>query len=746
MTKKWRRLSMAAVLAALPAGVVGYSSVAFPGFTAGMFNQFRYADMTQNRHLFMGIAYWLKFMQQLRFNPSSKVYGFDGVEPEDEFARGQIAYHRGEFEAALAAMNRAVEREGPSEERLFWLAMANLRAAETNNCLSPILDGSSDHQAHRAGAGEYCVLPVKRFHQRRGYAENAAALFERLLVQYGANQLYQWLLNVSWMVVGKWPENVAPSYRLTGDFVDTFYGEKAAAMARKYPDLRLVERARELHVDTYNTGRGVAIEDFDRDGDLDLATGGSFERVVYYRNESGLDFSDRTAAVGLAGITQPFVIVAVDFDNDEWPDLFISRPFGRYALYRNDRGVFHDVTAASGLLAGLAPDEIAATWIPSWSDVDNDGDLDVFLAQWGFRLPFVSGLMAQPRSDSRLFLNEGRTFVDRTREYGLASIVRDQYFIGSAFGDYDGDGFDDLFLSSPLLNTSVLLRNLGGRRFARTALSDRREGGFAAAFLDFNHDGRLDIFQGGFGDARTSTSQAVFGSGRWTHQAGHTTVHVQREAGGFDDRSRMFDLPMSTMGSSFGDLNNDGCYDFYLGTGNPEGWFILPNLMYMGRPAAAGCEMALDNISMLFGLGTLQKGHGIVFFDFDNDGDEDVYSSLGGMWPGDSWPNQMFVNETPKRNAWVDVRLRGRRTNRLGVGARVDVYAVTAAGTPMVWRGVMNNKTGFGSSPYLLHAGLRDATRIDRIEVRWVASGCVHAYQARINDVNVLDESACTAE
>jgi hypothetical protein len=730
-----------ALVVALPAWLAA-SYAFYPGLTAGMANQLRYADMTQNRNLMACIVYWLKFMQQLRFNQTTRVYGFEDAPASDDLARGQLAYHRGDFVTAVDALNRAAAQHGGSEDVLFWLAMSNLRAAEVDNCLPSRRWSGNEHGAHEQEASAYCVLPVRRFHQQREHGERAAELFERLLERYGPNRLYEWLLNVTWMVLGGFPDRVAPRYRITGDFADAFYGDRRAEMTRKYADLRFVERARELHVDTFNTGRGVAVEDFDADGDLDLVTGGSFERVIYYRNESGRDFVDDTAAVGLSGVTQPFVIIAVDFDNDGWPDVFISRPFGVYALYRNEGGRFRDVTAAVGLVQGLGPDEIAATWIPSWADIDNDGDLDLFLAQWGFRLPFVRGLMARPRSDSRLFVNEGSAFVDRTDAYGLRPVVRDQYFIGSAFGDYDGDGFDDLFLSSPLLNTSVLLRNVRGRRFGRAVLDDRREGGFAAAFLDLNHDGRLDIFQGGFGDARTSTSQAVFGEGRWTHRSGHTTVHVQMPSGTFEDRSQMFDLPMSTMGSSYGDLNNDGCFDFYLGTGNPEGWFILPNLLYMGRAEGNGCTLGLDNVSMLAGFGTLQKGHGVVFFDFDNDGDEDVYSSLGGMWPGDGWPNQLFVNESPKRH-WVDLRLRGRQTNRFGVGVRVEVHAVTPAGEPVVRHAVMNNKTGFGSAPYLLHMGLGDASRLDRIVVNWPVSRCRQIYLARIDSINTLDEGAC---
>ena len=89
------------------------------------------------------------------------------------------------------------------------------------------------------------------------------------------------------------------------------------------------------------------------------------------------------------------------------------------------------------------------------------------------------------------------------------------------------------------------------------------------------------------------------------------------------------------------------------------------------------------------------------------------------------------------------MRLRGRRTNSMGVGARVAIHARTGDNRTVVRRAVMNNKTGFGSAPYLLHVGLRDAARIDSIEVRWPVSRCVHSYPAAINRVNVFDEAEC---
>src|SRR5262249_30521125 len=155
--------------------------------------------------------------------------------------------------------------------------------------------------------------------------------------------------------------------------------------------------------------------------------------------------------------------------NDGWIDVFVGCPYSHYRLFRNQGDArFRDVTEASGLLDNKPPGQVAATWVSAWADVNNDGYLDLFLAQWGMALPFSKGFLARPRMDSKLFINHAGRFVDETQEYGLGGVVKDQYFIGAAFGDYDSDGDADLFLSSPLRNTSVLLRNESGRRFVAT--------------------------------------------------------------------------------------------------------------------------------------------------------------------------------------------------------------------------------------------------------------------------------------
>ena len=721
----------------------------YPGFVRFTINQIRFATLLENRNLWFCNWYWLDFMQRLRLDQETGVYSFDEEArlTHSDFLKGKIEYHRGNFVVAGSLIEKSIKERGESQAKLFWLAMCYLRQAEAQNCLCRLLHSGDCSLPSSDGSpnpkGHLCCLPLRRFHDKPAFAHAAARTLERVLDRYAPeNRLYRWLLNFCHMTMNNYPEGVPERYRIATRFTEAFYGERARETAKLVDYLKFEERGRDFAVNLYGTGRGVAVEDFQKDGYLDIVTGGGFEEVRYFKNIRGERFEDRTEQAGLAGIKQPFMISAVDYDNDGCQDLFICRPFGRYQLFHNNGdGTFADVTAESGLLDAVGDAEIAATWVPAWGDVNNDGRLDLFLAQWGLKLPFVKGLMAKPRMDSKLLLNENGRFVDRTEEYGLSEVVRDQYFIGAAFGDYNNDGFADLFLSSPTRNTSVLLRNVEGRRFEKTNLIWRAEGGFVASFIDVNHDGRLDIFQAGFADATTSTEMAVFGEHLDRYHSGHSAIFLQSEDGRFEERSDLFDMPMGTMGASYGDINNDGAYDFYLGTGDPEGWFILPNLMYLGQTEGTRCVVRMQNISMTNGFGTIQKGHGIVFFDFDNDGRQDIFSSLGGMWPADRWPSQLFVNRSELSNTWVKIRLRGRQTNYFGVGCMIRVVAENQADEEIIRYYHMDNKTGFGSAPYLAHIGLMNASRIRRVDVYWPVSKRWKSYEARLNALNTLDES-----
>src|SRR5687767_14301669 len=132
------------------------------------------------------------------------------------------------------------------------------------------------------------------------------------------------------MTVNGFPGQVPERYRIETPFVDSFYGAAAERTRRQYSWLRMTDRASELGVQNHGTGRGIAIEDFDGDGDLDLATAAFFGALRLFRNEAGQRFVEATAEAGLAGVMQPLSVSAADYDNDGDLDLFAVRPFDRY--------------------------------------------------------------------------------------------------------------------------------------------------------------------------------------------------------------------------------------------------------------------------------------------------------------------------------------------------------------------------------------------------------------------------------
>lgn len=749
---RWAAAGVLAATVLVAAGTFRWS----PDLSSLAVRTLRHSSLAESRAVFSFLRYFTRTMEHLERDPETGAYGLDHLELAglDPFERGYVAFHRGEPAAAVRAFQRAVDERGESEEQLFWLALANLRLGEAVNCLMPAAPArdAGDPVHGFSSVASPCTLPVRDIHHDPGPSRRAMQLFTILLERHDPESaVYRWLLNFGAMTAGDFPDGVPAAHRLEPDFIQELYGTPREEVKRLAGRLRFVDRAPELGVDRLDTGRGVAVEDFDRDGDLDLVTGGTFEDVAYYRNDLRRTgrFTEATSEVGLAGVLQPLLLSAADYDGDGWVDLLVGRPFARFALFRNEGGRFREVTEESGLLGPGDGERLANTWRIAWGDVDRDGDLDLFLAQWGVRWPSSSPLLSRRRMRSRLYLNEGGRFVDRTAAFGLDRVVRGAFFVGAAFGDLDADGYPELMLSSWLRGGSVLLRNVAGRRFVGWPLPGDGAPGFMTAFVDVDHDGRLDLFQGGFAVAATSLPQVL--ERRAREGAGASRILMQTPDGRLDPRTGYFgSLPLSTMGASYGDLDNDGCLDFYLGTGTPEPWYLVPNLLFLGRRDGWECRGDAVNASMLPGFGTVQKGHGIVFFDVDGDGDQDVYSALGGMWPGERWPNQLFVNESPGGHAWVKLRLRGRETNRHGVGAMIRVVAVSPGGEAVVRTYGMDDKTGFGSAPYLAHIGLGPAVAIDHVEVLWPVSRCRATYAVELGEPGappeVLDEAVCRDE
>ncbi|MFN2514252.1 MAG: CRTAC1 family protein, partial [Pyrinomonadaceae bacterium] len=175
------------------------------------------------------------------------------------------------------------------------------------------------------------------------------------------------------------------------------------------------------------------------------------------------------------------------------------------------------------------------------------------------------------------------------------------------------------------------------------------------------------------------------------------------------------DRSVAAMGANFGDVDNDGFLDFYLGTGAPTYTALMPNLLFRNHDGKYFVE-----ISSSSGTGHLQKGHGVSFADLDNDGDEDIFENLGGAVPGDKYNSVLFANPGHTNN-WISIKLVGVKSNRAGVGAKIRLRLVGGAPRAIRYREVSSGGS-FGASPLMQHIGIGKATRITSIEVTWPAS------------------------
>ena len=477
--------------------------------------------------------------------------------------------------------------------------------------------------------------------------------------------------------------------------------EEAGQDLPRAPGFR--DRARELGVDKFAGAGPASWGDYDGDGRLDLFVCGCDTFCSLYRNE-GERFRDVTLAAGLDKVESGFGAPWGDFDGDGRPDLYIARNgwagIAPDTLLRNKGdGSFEDVTGPSGIV------EPGSGFHATWLDYNRDGWLDLF----------VSNGVTLDRNINHLYRNRGNgTFEDATAAAGLKEEVR-MGTIGAAVGDFDGDGWPDLFINGRR-EANRLYRNRGDGTFEERGRSAGVEGngrlnGFVALASDFDSDGDLDIL---------STSLAGWDSVLAGLRSDYRPVpdddlpRLYRNEGGgrFIDVSDQagFVYPLGVMAADAGDIDNDGYLDIYFGTGDPDARRLEPNYLYMNTGRGAFVDR-----SRSAGVWSLGKGHRVTFIDWDGDGDLEIYAQKGGFFHGDLWHSAFFINDSPKRNHYLAVDLLQDSPNRLAVGAAVTVEA----GSLKIYQEETAGR-GFGSSdPPTLHFGLGRNARIDRLLVRW---------------------------
>ncbi|PQJ35093.1 hypothetical protein BSZ35_11225 [Salinibacter sp. 10B] len=624
--------------------------------------------------------------------------------------------YAGDVEASLQALNTLIQEANlrlpqvsqQSRPIFNLLGFAYLRLGEQQNCI----------KNHSAGS---CILPIRGagVHTDPEGSRNAIQIYRHIARRFPRDLQSRWLLNIAHMTLGQYPDGLShPRLRIPG------IGADDEGPINQFQDV-----AGPLGVNHNAIAGGVNVEDFNNDGFLDIfvTSYGLDDEPRFYVNDGEGGFEERTQEAGLKGLVAGLNTVHADYNNDGYEDIFVLRGAwlgeqGRRpnSLLRNDGdGTFTDVTYQAGL------DAYHPTQTAAWADVNGDGHIDLFVGNESSTAidPFsgdTTNTAVSPHP-SELYLNQGDgTFADTA---AAANLNVTAYVKGSAWGDVNNDGWPDLYVSV-LGGPNRLFVNQGpGPNGVPTFKERGKEAGvrepifsFPVWFWDYNNDGHQDLFVSGF-DMRyfNRVSHAV--AAEFLGESSAETPRVYRNDGDgtFTEVSARLNLDkvLFTMGANYGDLDNDGYQDFYAGTGAPSFSSIVPNRMFHNQDGASFEEVSYDG-----GFAHIQKGHSVAFADFDRDGDQDIYSVMGGAIPGDSFQNVLFENPGHGHHS-VTLDLKGTSANRSAIGARIAVTARRPDGTTRTIHRTVRTGGSFGAAPLQATIGLGDATQIDTLRVTW---------------------------
>ncbi|RYG04033.1 MAG: CRTAC1 family protein, partial [Chitinophagaceae bacterium] len=404
-----------------------------------------------------------------------------------------------------------------------------------------------------------------------------------------------------------------------------------------------------------------------------------------------------------------------DYNNDGLIDIFVMRgawmpgSFGKQPnslLKNNGNGTFSDVTVKSGLFS-LHPTQAGA-----WRDFNNDGWLDLFIGN-------ETNNQGEMHGCELYINNQDGTFTEIAAQAGC---YVNMYVKGVTVADYNNDGWQDIFLST-LQDKKVLLKNKGLQNgklqfedvTEAAGLGDVMRFTFPTWFWDFDNDGWQDIFICGYQFDQSLTYATATDVMGIPNMASKMYLFRNNHDGTFKDVSIEAGVNHSVfgMGANFGDIDNDGFLDMYIGTGNPEYQSLIPNKLYKNINGKAFADVTISGR-----VGNLQKGHAVGMSDIDNDGDTDIFIEVGGAYTGDAYNNSFYMNPGQNNNRWIKLKLEGKTSNRLAIGARVKVTFKENGVSRSVYRDV-NSGGSFGSSSLRSEIGIGQATVIDEIAITW---------------------------
>ena len=484
-------------------------------------------------------------------------------------------------------------------------------------------------------------------------------------------------------------------------------------------------------------GPGAALWDYDGDGDLDvylvqsamLEPGRKPAQAWFapepgwkpghrlFRNElipqSSLGFTDVTTQAGVGSVSYGMGVAVGDYDNDGDLDLYLTN-YGPNLLYRNNG----DATFTH--LKGAGADDSRWTTSAAFLDYDRDGDLDLFVTNYGnftvegnnpchnkMGIRDYCGPSAYRPVPDRLFRNEGNSkFVDVTEEAGLGAAFGTG--LGAVCADFDADGWTDIYVANDE-TPNQLWMNQGNGTFAETGLlsgtafnaDGNAEGSMGVTAADFNNDGAEDLFM--------------------THLVEEThTLYLNDGSAGFSDQTSRFGLTGAMTYTGFGtewfDYDNDGNLDLFVANGavrmtrlaepTEYPYHQINQLFhndghgnYRETTARAGAALQLSEVS-----------RGAAFGDIDNDGDVDI------LVTNNNGPVRLLLNEVGSRRHWLQVQLQGVTSNRYGMGARV---VLIRDGKKSLWRRAHTDGSYLSANDHRVHFGLGLDAQVKAVVVHW---------------------------
>ena len=568
------------------------------------------------------------------------------------------------------------------------LAISYLRLGEVNNC-------QNNHNSYS------CILPLKdqALHIDVSGSKKAIEIYTQIYEKF-PNDNYKWLLNLAHMSIGEHPNNVPEKYRIN---YPNWNIEQKEIKAFKEVSLK-------LGIAQDGLSGGVSIDDFNNDGLLDIfmtSYGMSDQSKLYTNTSNG--FIDTTEEAGLTGIVSGLNCIHADYDNDGNIDIFVLRGAwlgegGNHPnslLKNNGDGTFTDVTKSAGLLS-FHPTQTA-----SWADVNNDGYLDLFIGNES------NEKQSHP---CELYINQkDGSFIEESSNYNLSSI--EGFIKGVVFGDINNDKWPDLYISV-LGGNNLLFKNNFGKfeNISETAAVQGPNFSFPTWFWDVNNDGFNDILVASYDTRNIQNVAGDFAKELQGEKvlSDKSKLYINNGDETFSEQSNSFNIDKSfyAMGSNFGDLDNDGWLDFYIGTGSPEFTSVVPNRMFRNVDG-----ISFEEVTSAGGFGHIQKGHGVSFADLDNDGDQDIYAVLGGAYEGDNYPNVCFENPTFENN-WVILNLEGVQSNRSAIGTKLKFDLDN--GRTIFYS--INTGGSFGANSLQAEIGLGQSELIQTLTIIWPSS------------------------